>query len=272
MKNFHYGSRHQSTRFALLACVVLFAIFGTSCGDVTKIQYMQGEFDTAKISRINYQEPRIQKGDLLAITVFSGNQMASSYYNQPVNSISASGTPGATSTSVTGYLVDDQGNIRLYQLGTIKVEGLSKRELADLMNKSYLDKNLLTDPHVEIRFLNFKITLIGEFNRPGVYTIPTEKVSVLDAIGLAGDLTGYARKDNVLVIREVNGKREFAKLNLLGTDFFTSPYYYLQQNDMVVVDVTRNKAAVNDQITVRNITVAASILSTIAIFLNVFRN
>jgi polysaccharide export outer membrane protein len=113
--------------------------------------------------------------------------------------------------------------------------------------------------------------LIGEVGKPGTYTIPTDKVSIFDALGLAGDITVFGKRNNVMIVREANGSRQFAQLDLSKPEIFASPYYYLQQNDMVIVDVAKNKAAVNDQITVRNITIAASILSTIAIFINVFR-
>lgn len=264
IKDLFFSLVRKNIFFLLSGFVSVLTI--TSCGDVKQIQYMQGEFDTAKLSKIVYQEPLIQKGDLLGITVFSDNQLASSEYNQPITS-STSGNNGAA-----GYLVDDDGNIRLYGIGLLKVEGMSRKWVATELSKKYVEKDLLKNPHVEVRYLNFKITLIGEFNRPGVYSIPSDKVSVLDAIGLAGDVSTYARKDNVLVIREIDGKREFGRMNLLGTDFFLSPYFYLRQNDMVVIDVTKQKAAASDMTTVRNITLAASILSTIAIFLNVFKN
>lgn len=273
MNNHPVTSGKLFRRLQLLPIIFIVAVLSISCGDVRKIQYMQGDFDTTKLSRIVYKEPGIQKGDLLAITVYSDNQLASSFYNQPTSTLAASSASGSgiTNSSGSGYLVDDLGTIRLYELGIFSVEGLTRKQVAEKMVKAYIDKNVLKNPYVEIRFLNFKITLIGEFNRPGVYTLPSEKVSVLDAIGLAGDLNTYARKDNVLIIREVNGTRQFGRLNLLGTDFFLSPYYYLQQNDMIVIDATKNKAAANDQVTVRNVSLAASVLTTIAIFINIFK-
>ena len=113
--------------------------------------------------------------------------------------------------------------------------------------------------------------MIGEVTREGVYTIPDERVNVLEAIGLAGGLSIYARKENVMVIRENNGKREFARLDLTKPDLLKSPYYFLQQNDIIIVDQTRNKAAINDQLTMRNISITTSIISTIALVYSIFR-
>ena len=247
----------------------------TSCGNVKNLQYVQGEIDSTRLSKIQFNEPVIQKGDLLGISVYSDNALATASVTTqiPLPGISGSEAeePGTGGTSNKGFLVDQQGNIQIYKLGSIHVEGKTKKELADTMAALYVQKELLKNPYVEVRFLNYKITLIGEVARPGSYTIPTDRINAFEAIGLAGDITVYGRRDNVLIVREVNGVRQFGRLDLSKTDVFLSPYYYLQQNDMIIVDVAKNKAAVNDQVTVRNITIAASILSTIAIFLNVFR-
>ena len=116
------------------------------------------------------------------------------------------------------------------------------------------------------------MTLIGDVNSPGVYSIPNERVSILEAIALAGDLTFYGVRENVLVIREVDGKREFGRINLTSPDVFSSPYFYLRQNDVVVVDATKRKAIVNDQLTVRYVGLFTSIISTIALIITVYQN
>jgi polysaccharide export outer membrane protein len=119
--------------------------------------------------------------------------------------------------------------------------------------------------------VNYKITLIGEVQREGPYIIPNEKVNIFEAIGLAGGLTIYARRENVMVIREANGKREFARLDLTDPQVFKSPYYFLQQNDLVVIEQTRTKIANSDQTTARNISLATSIISTLVFLYTVFR-
>ncbi|HEV3327659.1 MAG TPA: polysaccharide export protein, partial [Puia sp.] len=129
----------------------------------------------------------------------------------------------------------------------------------------------LKNPYYSIRFLNYRVTMIGEVSRPGVYTLPGERVNILEAIGLAGDLTFYGRRDNVLVMRENNGKREFARLDLTKPEIMSSPYFYLQQNDMVIVEPNKKKIAANDQVTARNVSIAATVISTLAILYSIFR-
>jgi len=133
----------------------------------------------------------------------------------------------------------------------------------------YANQGLLKNPFVEVRFLNYKITVIGEVQRPGTFSIPTDKLSAFEAIGLAGDITVFGRRDNVLVVREINGERRFGKLNLQDPNVFLSPYYYLQQNDLVVVDVGRNKAAANNQNTFQTISIATGLASIIAVFISI---
>ena len=244
--------------------VLLIIILGltTSCGNIKQLQYLQGTIDTAAIANINFIEPTIQKGDILSVTVFSDNPLASAIYNQ-----AAAASPTA---QAAGYLVSQDGYIQLHALGLVKALGLTKKQLADILVQQYIEKNLLQNPFVEVRFLNFKITVIGDVNGPGVFTFPSEKVSIFDAIGEAGDLTVYAKRDNVLVVREVNGVRRFARLDLTNPNVFNSPFFFLQQNDMVVVDPTRVKATTTDQ-TIRNLSIITSLISLAAIVISLFQ-
>lgn len=262
---------HRMPGLLWLAFIAI--VFGTSCGNVKGLQYVQGNFDTARLRNIEYKEPLIQKGDLLNIQVFSDDAAATqAVTSQSMPSESTfDGVNGTNGTSLPSFLVDQFGDIRLYKIGVIHVEGMSKRQLGDTLAKRYEALGLLKNPFAEVRLVNYRITLVGEVGKPGVYSVPADRVSVFEAVGLAGDITPYGRRDNVLIVRETNGVREFATLDLSKPDIFASPYFYLQQNDMVIVDVRKNKSSVNDQITVRNISIAASVLSTIAIFINVFR-
>lgn len=260
-------------RFFSLAVLFVALAAMSSCGDIKQLQYVQGNFDSTRLSKVTFAEPVIQKGDILGITVYSESEIASSLYNQTSNEKPATGAgPIQAGTKTEGCLVEQDGSIIVNRLGRFSVEGLTKKQLSELLTKQFVEKNLLTNPSVDIRFLNFKITLVGDVVRPGVYSIPNEKVNIFEAIGLAGDLTNYARRDNILIVREKNGVREFGHIDLSKPEAFISPYYYLQQNDIIVVDVAKHKAAQTNESTIRNITVAASILSTIAIFLNVFKN
>lgn len=259
--------------FAWLSIIAAVAVF-SSCGNIRKLQYMQGAFDTSKLSSYAVPVPVIQKGDLLSITVFSDNPAATALYNQSLvtSSTNIGGTMGSTGippATSPGYLVDEEGNIQFQGIGKLHVEGLTKSSLTDLLNSKL--KDLLQNPYYNIRFLNYKITLVGDIARPGVYSIPSERVNIIEAIGLAGDLNITARRDNILIVREQNGKREFGRIDLTKPDIFTSPFYQLQQNDMIYVDLSKAKAAAGDQTTLRNVSITTSIVSAVAIIITIFR-
>jgi len=270
----------------VLICI---CIMVSSCGNTRNIVYMQGKFDTAKLSEIKVSDPVIQKGDLISIIVYSDNPGATSLYNQSLVTTGGASSPGITNTNMgggtgsttgaqqgvsspssPGYLVDENGNIQFQGLGILHIEGLTKAGLKSLLD-SKLKDTLLTNPYYTIRFLNYKFTMLGEVTRPGVFNMPGERISLFDAIGLAGDVTFYGRRDNVLIIRENNGKRTFQRLDLTKPEIMASPYFYLQQSDIVYIEPTRRKVAASDQVTARNVTIAASIVSTLAIVYSIFR-
>lgn len=254
------------TRLLLnIAFVWLLGAGVCSCTSTKNLQYLQGNLDSAKFASYTIPEPIIQKGDILAIVVYSNSKVAADQYNQAM-----AGGAGGAAPSTAGYLVDTHGDIQFQGLGVLHVEGLNKAQVADTVTQKL--KDYLTNPYVNIRFVNFKVTVIGDVARPGVYTIPSERVNLLEVLGLAGDLNVTARRDNVRIIREQNGKREFGLIDLRQPGIFTSPFYQLKQNDMVYVDLGKNKAAASDQTTVRNISVAATIVSTIALLYTIFRN
>lgn len=261
----------------LLAWLMLVCTM-VACTQVKKLQYLQGDLPNNG-NESNYQEPVIQPGDLLSIIVFSDNPTASAAFNQPMFASINSGTGGNVTignlsqnnghTSL-GYLVDQSGNIQFQSLGNLKVSGLTKAQLANVLDSSL--RKYLNNPYFNIRFMNFRVTVMGDVARPSTYMVPSERINVLEAIGLAGDLNVTARRDNVLIIREVSGRREFGRLDLTKPEIFNSAFFQLKQGDVVIIDVTKNKAAQGDQIVVRNITLGASILSTIAIIFSVLRN
>ncbi len=128
-------------------------------------------------------------------------------------------------------------------LGVMKAEGLNVDQIRGQIEKSLIDKKLLLDPIVTVRQMNFKVTVLGEVSRPTVINVPTEKISLLEALGLAGDITIYGKKDNVLVIREENKKKIIKRMNLNSSEIFNSPYYYLKSNDIVYVEANANRVA-----------------------------
>ncbi|MBQ1874365.1 MAG: polysaccharide biosynthesis/export family protein, partial [Paludibacteraceae bacterium] len=169
--------------------------------------------------------------------------------------------PGSTQLNTTPsmqyYTVDEQGDVELPILGRLHVEGLKRSEVAELVRERL--QGQVINPTVNVMLLNPTVVVMGEVNHPGRHAMPNGRLTLLEALGEAGDLTIYGRRDNVLVTREVDGKLEFARINLTSEDLFTSPYYYLQQND--VIYVSPNKVRV---INSTNVGLWLSMVSTVA--------
>lgn len=213
-----------------------------SCANSRKLVYFNDVKDNTYYGISKTDDVLITPNDILSINISSLNPEASEIFNPDKNTINRSTTVTGTNTERGGYLVDPEGNIQLPVLGKIKVAGLSKSQLKDILTKKLLDQKLLKDPLVEIRFLNYEVTVLGEVGKPTVITVPSEKISMLKAIGLAGDLTIYGKRDNVLLIREENNNRVTRHVNLTSPDFLSSPYYYLEPNDIVYVQPNKARA------------------------------
>lgn len=220
----------------------LFMLLSISCTSTKKTVYFYNVQDTTFLQRGSEIQKPIEENDILSVSISSANADASAPFNLPVSNIRSTTATGSE-TQVGGYLVNTDGTILLPILGSVKAAGLSKKELKDNITNLILTKKLLVDPIVEIRFLNFEVTVIGEVAKPTVITVPSEKISLLKAIGLAGDLTIYGKRDNVLLIREEDGKKKTRHIDLNSSNFFNSPYYYLQPNDVVYVQPNKAKIA-----------------------------
>jgi polysaccharide export outer membrane protein len=226
-----------------LFIVALIMILSISCTSTKKTVYFYNVQDTTYLQRGSEIQTPIQENDILGISISSLNAEASAIFNPPNNNNIRSTTVTGNNTEPGGYLVNSDGTIQLPVLGNIKAAGLTKKELKDNITNIILSKKLLVDPLVEIRFLNYEVTVIGEVAHPTVITVPSEKISLLKAIGLAGDLTIYGKRENVLLIREENGKKKTRHIDLNSSNFFNSPYYYLQPNDVVYVEPNKAKVA-----------------------------
>jgi len=250
--------------------VILVMVCLSSCSASRRqpISYLALPYDTAGVSTLNTSERVIQKADLLGIVVYSDNPSATAIFNQPVVNADIVSERLASNPS-TGYLVDDAGNIQFQSLGNIHAEGLTKQQIMDTLAARL--KTYLTNPYCSVRLLNYKITVMGEVMKPGTYNIANERTNVLEAIGLAGDVTLYGKKENIKILREVNGKRVIGMLDVRNPAIFKSEFYYLQQNDIVIVDQVKNKQQASDQVTIRNISILATIVSTLAILFSALR-
>ncbi|VBB48648.1 conserved exported hypothetical protein [uncultured Paludibacter sp.] len=192
-------------------------------------------------------ETKITVGDLVSIVVSGADPKAVVPFNSPVISYYSPNSENIYSQPILQpYLVDVDGNINFPQLGKIKLLGLKKSEAIDLITEKL--EPYLKNPIVTIGFVNYKITVLGEVLRPGQYTVNNERITVLDALGLAGDMTIYGKRNNVLITRENNGKLEFARLDLNSDEVFKSPYYYLQQNDVIYVQPNGAKAIASQNV------------------------
>jgi len=223
--------------------LISFLLMAASCVNTRKTTYFNDIQNGVYKSSYEIPQPIIHKNDLLSIYVSSLNTEASAIYNTPGLSYTTSASANGPTVQNVGYLVNTEGNIQFPVLGTIKVEGLTTNELTDILADTLNARKLLVDPLVTVRFLNFRVTVLGEVGRPTVITVPNEKISILEAIGLAGDLTIYGKRDNVLLIREEEGKKIIHRVDLNSPATLTSAFYYLKTNDVIYVEPDKNKVA-----------------------------
>ncbi|WP_409012771.1 polysaccharide biosynthesis/export family protein [Dyadobacter sp.] len=210
----------------------------TSCVSPKSIVYFQGDSTRYYSQEVTQKYvPTIQPSDMLSIIVGSLNAEANEVFNTPNQFTTAStnySSTGGARVQPLGYLVDHDGNIEIPLVGRMKVSGLRTNDAADSIRIRL--KEFLKEPSVIVRNLNFKVSVLGEVKLPAVYVIPDEKITLPEVLSLAGDLTIYGNRSNVMIIREENGKREYARLDLTSRDVFNSPYYYLHKNDIIYVE------------------------------------
>jgi len=264
--------------------ILLILLIFSSCASTKHIAYFQNISekvrDTTEAITQNPVTPTIEPDDILLIMVSSLNEAAAIPFNQaPTSASSSSIIIGANSTAESlygrasdmslGYLVTQQGEVNFPVLGHLRLEGLTISQAQDTIERRLL--SYLVDPLVNIRFLNYKITILGEVGHPGTYNIPNQQITLPQALGLAGDMTIFGKRVNVLVIREKNGQRQYGRIDLNNTrSLFESPFYYLQQNDIVYVEPRKSKLWNTDQTTIRNVSIMATILSAVSILVTRF--
>jgi polysaccharide export outer membrane protein len=253
----------------VFVCIVVLA---TSCTSTKKTIYFNDLPDSGMLKGTEtskFTEPLIQVDDILSIPVLTTDPSVTATLNingaTSPGSNSSSGAPTATPAKDIGYLVNKNGDVIIPIIGTVHVAGLTTFQASEVIQAKA--ETFFKLPSVEVRYLNYKINLLGEVNKPGAYILPNEKITILDALSLAGDLTIYGRRDNVLIIRNVGTRKEYGRVDLGSTDLFKSPYYYLKQNDVVYIEPNKAKiSTADDAPALRYGTIAVSILTLISIF------
>ena len=233
-------------RITILLSLILLPL--CSCSSWKNFKYLQDASNFESLPISNAPELRVSKSDVLHIYVSSRNPESARPFNLMVSGSGSSGidSQGSGANRALGYFVDEFGNIEFPQIGTIHCEGMSRTELATYIKCQLIDNDFLKDPIVTVEFQSPHVTVLGEVSSPGVYNMINNRISLVEALAMAGDLTVYGRRDKVAVIREIDGKRTIVYHDLRSKEIFNSPRYYLQQNDIVYVEPNRSKATQSD--------------------------
>lgn len=257
--------------FALFSVLLI-----SSCGTPQNVIYFS-DLDSSNVSSIpvaKFKEPLIQTDDILSINIQTLEIEAPPGLNQ--TSITGTGTTSSPSSSedrssakegaaASGFLVDEDGNVEIPMIGTIKLAGLTTNQARELVRTKAA--KYYKEPTVQVRFANYKVTILGEVTRPSTYTVPYKKVTVLDAISMAGDLTIYGKRENVLLMRENGDHKDVVRLDLNSSTLMASQYYYLKQNDIIYVQPSKAKSSANNAARVQLITIAISIATLLTTLL-----
>ncbi len=230
--------------YAAVVAVAMVLVLG-SCGSTKNVAYFKNADSISYAASRGLYEAKIMPKDELTITVVTTDPRASVPFNLAVSAkMGTGGSLNTGSATLQGYLVDNDGNIQFPVVGKIHVAGLSKNECQDLVKEKiapYLAEK--ENPIVTVRMSSYRVTVTGEVGKPGVVYVPTEKMSVVEALAAAGDLTIYGKRENVMLIREdATGQKNIHRLNLNDANIINSPYYYLQQNDIIYVEPNKVKA------------------------------
>lgn len=254
----------------LLVCSFFLLTACKTKEQASELNYMQNADLIATETSMQNQLATLQKGDQLVIFVSAKNMEVVKPFNQ--NYYDSQPGMSSTQSSEKAYLVDSEGNIDFPLIGKINTEGKTIEDFRnELTNRvSYYVKS----PNVAVRLVNFKVTILGEVARPGQISVPEGQTTLLNAIGLAGDLTMYAKRDDILLVRNVNGELQKARINMMDANFINSPFFKLKQNDVIYVSANYNKQKIakQDPNTSIYIAVAGMVIGLAGIFITIFKN
>lgn len=263
----------KKIKFALMAIVAGAVLCG--CSAKKDVVYIQGSEDMGEIVNPYTYNSKIKKDDQLTIVVNSKVPELTQPFNMMLNQRAFAGSNNVTFSTNGGspqvFWVDANGDIDYPTLGKLHVEGWTRNELADYIKKYLQDNGFIQDPIVNVTFYNFKIAVLGEVNRPGQFGISNDRVTILDAIAMAGDLSIFGERQNVKVVREENGKIKTHVLDLTNSEILKDECYYLHQNDVVYVEPNKTKASNREVSSLYNFGISLTSLAlTIATFIKAF--
>lgn len=242
--------------------ISIISLFLSSCVTKKEVVYFQNTKDFETIVDTDTFSAKLKVGDIISVFVSTFVPEAARPYNLVVE-----GGQG----QMIDYLIDVEGNIDFPVLGKVKLVGLTVEEAKNLFKKKFEEGNLLKDPVIIIRILNFRVTIAGAVNSPGVFQVTGERISILEALGMAGDLSIQGRRDNILVVRDFNGVKTYSRIDLTNKEVFNSPVYYLTQNDYVYVEPNNSSIsnASGDSRITNLIGITSSLIGIVLIFVSV---
>lgn len=257
---------------ALAAFLIAPALLFQSCRNMREIALFQSA-DSLIYKQLPGLQPevaRIQPNDILAITVSSMDKNSNEILNfANVNALTMATYPGLPNTAQRGqplgYLVDAIGNVELPFVGKVNVNGQTLSEAADAVRK-LVDSSLVADPAVNVRFLNHKFSVLGEVGRPGTFNLLDDRTTLPEALAMAGDVSVYANRQWVMLVRENQGKQDIVRLDLTRDDIFQSPYYFIRNGDVIYIEPLKEKATSTD----RRVQLAPIILSAVSTTIVIF--
>jgi polysaccharide export outer membrane protein len=266
-------------RYVLVySSIVLFVLFISlnllSCSSTKNVRYFQDIPDSGQlktIAKAEYSEPLIKVDDILTILVQTVDPQATAPINLGnVPGVSASAVASSsliTQQPLSGYLVNSDGFVEIPILGRMKLQGLTTKEARDSVYNQAL--KYYKNPTVIVRYANFKISVTGEVLKPGQYVVPNEKVTILDAIAMAGDLSIFGKRENVLLIREnPDGTKTPYRVDLRKSNTMSGPAFYLKQNDIIYVEPGKGKAAANDASQAKTYAIISSIITVVIVIIS----
>lgn len=233
----------------------LVVISVASCASRKDLAYVQDADQLSDIENFYSFEPTLKVDDLLSIIVAAETPEVTIPFNLP--QIQGNYEIGNNQNGIKTYLIDANGFIDFPVVGNIQLGGLSRTQAVEKLEEAVAI--YIINPSINLRILNYKVSIIGEVQKPGTFPLQSERITLLEALSMAGDLTIYGKRDNILIIREINGKKVFNRVDITSADFINSPFYYLTQNDQIVVEP--NKARMNASAVGPNIPIFISALS-----------